>query len=253
MAYDNHRFCWHGIISTNVEGAKRFYPEVLGWKTQKMQMGDEEGVMFAAADGIPRVHLMAPPMEGVPSHWDSYLRVEDVDASTKKALAGGGKQLVPPTDIPPGRFSVVATPSGAALSLFHEADVEGAQNAPGGEGSIHWTELHSKNIEADIKWLISTFGFRIDKMPMPDVGTYYILKSGDAMAGGAMSSATPDAPAYFLTWVAVADCDAALKRVKSNGGQGLTEPSDYPGVGRMAVVQDPAGAVFGIIKPESQG
>ena len=61
-------------------------------------------------------------MDGVPSHWNNYLRVENVDESARSAEAAGGKVLVPGTDIPPGRFCVVASPSGATFSLFREAD-----------------------------------------------------------------------------------------------------------------------------------
>lgn len=30
MAYTNHKFCWHGIISTNVDASKAFFTEVIG-------------------------------------------------------------------------------------------------------------------------------------------------------------------------------------------------------------------------------
>ena len=151
MAYNNLEFCWHGVISTDTEKAKSFYAAALPWTVQTVPMGDSDATMFAA-NNIPRAHLMAPPMEGVPSHWDNYLRVEDVDASTAAAVANGGKLIVPGTDIPPGRFSVVASPSGAMISLFHEADPTSA-NAPAGPGSVHWVELHSTNLEADLAWL----------------------------------------------------------------------------------------------------
>jgi predicted enzyme related to lactoylglutathione lyase len=48
MAYDNNRFCWHGVISTDTDKAQSFYSNVLGWTVQTMQMGDEESIMFAA-------------------------------------------------------------------------------------------------------------------------------------------------------------------------------------------------------------
>ena len=247
MAYRNHEFCWHGIISTDVDRAKAFYSEVLGWGVQSVQMGDDMATMFTVAD-IPRCHLMAPPMEGVPSHWSNYLRVSSVDDTTSAAAANGGQMQVPPTDIPPGRFSVVTSPSGAMLSLFRESD-DSARNAPGGEGAIHWTELHSKDIDADLAWLKATFGFTTEEMEMPD-GMYYVLKNSDGeMAGGAMASQNPQAPAMWLTWVEVADVDACVDRIKNHGGNLLSPMIDVPNVGRMSVAQDPTGGVFGVITP----
>jgi long-chain acyl-CoA synthetase len=85
MAYKNLHFCWHGIISTDVDKASAFYPETIGWKLQKFPMGDEEATMLVANE-IPRAHIIAPPMDGVPSHWNNYLRVEDVDATAQAAI-----------------------------------------------------------------------------------------------------------------------------------------------------------------------
>ena len=246
MAYVNHKFCWHGCVSTDVDRAKSFYTEVIGWAAITTPMGDSEATMFTAAD-IPRAHLMAPPMDGIPSHWDNYLRVEDVDASTAAAVANGGKVLNPGTDIPPGRFSVVASPSGAALSLFRESG-DDAQNAPAGDGAIHWVELHSKDLDADVRWMTETFGLTSEAMPMP-AGPYYIFNDAQGPTGGAMAAMNPDAPAMFLMWVEVDDVEGTVERIGRHGGQVFGPIMEIPGVGRMAVGQDPTGGVFGVITP----
>jgi len=106
-------------------------------------------------------------MEGEPPHWSNNLRVEDVDASVQGCVANGGTLLVLGTDIPRGRFAGVTSPSGAMVSLFHEADLDTATNHPGGSGSVRWTELHSTDLDADLAWLEAVFGFNIGNMPMP--------------------------------------------------------------------------------------
>lgn len=245
MAYQTNRFCWHGLVTTDLAKAAAFYSEVLGWSALEAAMGDETATMFAS-DGVPHAHYMPPPMEGVPSHWDNYLRVDDVDASLAKAVEHGGAMLVPPMDIPPGRFTVVTSPSGAAISLFREANEETAEHHPG--APIHWVELHSTDLDADIAWLQATFGFEVGEMPMPE-GKYYLLKQDGEMRGGAMAGQFPEAPSMWLTWFKVDDADAALARVKNHGGKAFSGPMDMPNVGRMCVVADSAGAVFGIIAP----
>lgn len=248
MPYQNLKFCWHGIITTDVERAKAFYTETLGWSVMTVPMGASEATMFAAA-GIPRLHVSPPHMPGMPSHWENYLRVADVDASTRAARANGGQVLVPPTDIPPGRFSVVTSPSGAALSLFHEADPAASENPPPGPGAIHWTELMSTNLDADLAWLRATLGVTTQEMPIDGGGTYYILNGESGPFGGAMQSMHAEAPAHWLTWVEVDDADAALERVKRHGGAAMTPVMDMKDIGRMAVVADPTGGVFGVITP----
>jgi len=245
MAYTNHAFCWHGVVSTDTESTRAFLCEVLGWRAQQMQMGDETSTMFVAAD-VPRAHLREPGMPGEPSHIVNYLRVDDVDASTAAAEANGGRVLVPGTDIAPGRFSVVTSPSGAAVALFKEAD-DSAQNAPSGPGSFAWVELHSKDIDADNAWLTATFGFEIEEMPMPN-GPYFILKHDGEMRGGTMTQEHAEAPAMWLAWIDVDDVDATVERARSHGGAVHAEPFDVPGVGRLSIIADPVGVVLGVMK-----
>jgi len=247
MAYANNAFCWQGIISTDTDKAQSFYSEVIGWSVQQMTMGEDTATMFAASD-IPRAHLMAPPMEGVPSHWNNYFRVADIDASTAAAAATGGAVVVPVTEIPVGRFSVVSSPSGAHFSLFHEADEATAENPPAGHGSIHWVELHSKDIQADLAWLNAAFGLTSEKMPMPE-GEYFILQNEGTPIGGATKHMKDEAPAMWLAWIQVDDVDACVERVGNNGGNVLSPLMEVPNVGRMAVVQDNTGGVFGVITP----
>jgi predicted enzyme related to lactoylglutathione lyase len=106
-------------MTDNVDGALDFYAKLFGWTYEESNMGPagtytlfKKGDQFAGG-------CMALPQEGIPPHWMSYVAVDDVDASTKKAEGFGAKVLVPPTDIPKaGRFSVITDPSGASLGLF---------------------------------------------------------------------------------------------------------------------------------------
>ena len=250
MAYETNRFCWHGVLSTDVDKARAFYAEVIGWKVEEMEMGGEKAVMFAAG-GVPLAHLMEPPMPGVPSHWQNYLRVEDVDKTLGEVEKAGGKVIAPATDIPPGRFAVIQTPSGAAFSLFHEADEGTAEHHPGGELGVHWTELHSQDIDKDLAFLKTVLGFEVQSNDMPGGMKYHILQHGGKDRGGAMQAMSKEAPSHWLSWVAVPDVDAALERVKQHGGQAFSDIMEMEGIGRMVPVADNTGGAFGIITPSS--
>ena len=56
----------------------------------------------------------------------------------------------------------------------------------------------------------------------------------------------PGLPTHWMVYFAVADCDATADRAKALGGTVHVEPMDIP-VGRMAVIQDPGGAVCAVI------
>ncbi len=250
MPFDNHRFCWFGINSTDVERVIPFYTNVIGWTVEKVQMGDSVERMFVDANGQQRGHFTTPAAPGIPSHWHAYMRVEDVDASARAAVEHGGSIVVPAMDIPPGRFSAVKSPSGAVFSLFKEANPD-SKSASDCAGAIVWTEMHSTDVAPDLAWAKAVFGYTIGEMPMPD-GVYNLLNDDAGSAGGVMPAMMPGMPSMWMSWVGVPDVDAALVRVTENGGQVFGEAMDMPGVGRMCAVADNTGGVFGLMTPSDR-
>jgi len=58
-------------------------------------------------------------MGDVPPNWGVYFSVPDCDASVQRVEELGGRLLVAPRDIHPGRFAVVADPAGAVFSVMY--------------------------------------------------------------------------------------------------------------------------------------
>src|SRR5438093_5068642 len=88
----------------------------------------------------------APPAsDRQPSHWISYVSVEDVDAAAKAASANGGKLVEAPADIPGvGRRARIADPQGAQLCVMKNADGDPPDgHAP--SGRFFWNELHTSD------------------------------------------------------------------------------------------------------------
>lgn len=113
-------FSWNELMTTDVEGARQFYQQLLGWKLEDFADAKEPYTMASAGD-IQTAGLMAIPAEaqGMPPMWGAYVTVDDVDASAAETEKLGGKVVLPVTDIPKvGRFCVIADPQGAMLSLI---------------------------------------------------------------------------------------------------------------------------------------
>ncbi len=110
-----HTFCWTQLNTADAQAAADFYSALCGWTSSPM--GPDTLVM---SDGkAMRCTIMKNPQPDAPAHWLNYVAVADVAASTAKALELGASQLVPPTPIPGmGRFSVLADPTGAVISLW---------------------------------------------------------------------------------------------------------------------------------------
>ncbi|MEC7522654.1 MAG: VOC family protein [Myxococcota bacterium] len=248
MSYDYGKFNWFELVTTDVERAVAFYPETLPWKAKDAEMpGFPYTLLMHGETSVGG--LTAPQQEGTPSHWLSYVSVEDVDATAKKVAAHGGKVLADAFEVPSvGRMQPVMDPEGAPFVLFHAA--EGEPPATEGAGSWHWNERWAKDPEKLAGFYAQVLGYSHDVMEMPN-GPYFIFKNGEKMRGGMMKAPSDEMPSVWLQYVTVDDADATLARAERNGATPLGEPMTVPGVGRFAMFADPTGAVLGVITPDA--
>ncbi|WP_457798852.1 VOC family protein [Methylocystis sp. S23] len=119
-------------------------------------------------------------------------------------------------------------------------------------GVVCWSELAVRDIPRAQKFYADSLGWRFEAMPMPDM-TYWIILSGDARVGGMFEMTGPQfdgVPEHWLTYIAVDDIDARLKKAVAAGAKICKEAFDIPGVGRMAVLAEPGGAVVAWMTPK---
>jgi predicted enzyme related to lactoylglutathione lyase len=112
-------------------------------------------------------------------------------------------------------------------------------------GKIGWAELITSDPAAAIAYYTQLFGWTTEPFPM-EQGEYTMFKFNDQPFGGVMKAPHTDIPAHSLNYVIVEDVDVAIARSTSLGGMVCLEPMAIPGVGRIAVVKDPQGAVIGL-------
>lgn len=119
-------------------------------------------------------------------------------------------------------------------------------------GLFVWRELMTDDVEAARRFLGALFSWSWKGMDMGPEGTYWIASRGDRQACGLMAK-PPDAPmpTAWSSYVLVDAVDAAAARASGGGGKVVFPPTDIPGVGRFAALQDPWGAVLMPFVPSS--
>jgi len=250
------RFVWHELMTTDPRGAIAFYTEVIGWKTEAFSesVGPESYMMWVTSQGSIG-GVMTLPEEakkmGAPPHWMGHVSVDDVDATVAKVKATGGNVHVPPTAIPKvGRFSVIADPQGASLSVFQP---EGTMTPHDMQkaGEIGWNELITTDHGAGFEFYGKLFGWeKLDEMDMGPAGKYLMYGKDGKMYGGMMTK-TPDMPMppTWVYYINVEDLDAAIQRAEAKGAKKIFGPQDVPGGTRVAQLIDPQGAHFALHGP----
>jgi predicted enzyme related to lactoylglutathione lyase len=115
-----------------------------------------------------------------------------------------------------------------------------------------WYELMSPDLAGSKRFYGDLAGWTARDMP-GDAMAYSIFEIDGAGVGGLMALGdelkAAGVPPNWTGYIGVDDCDAAAAKAKALGGSVVRAPEDIPGVGRFAVVADPAGAPFAIMKP----
>ncbi|MEM1285668.1 MAG: VOC family protein [Pseudomonadota bacterium] len=123
-------------------------------------------------------------------------------------------------------------------------------------GAFHWNELMTRDVAGAQKLYSQSMGWTFEQMPMPDGTLYHICMSGDVTVGGMFDiSKSPqfaEMPAGWMAYIAVDDVDAALAKAKGEGAVVMGEPFDVQGVGRIAMVRQPDGAMVGWMTPSNE-
>ena len=240
--------CWIELSTTDLDGAKRFYGEVLGWSFDSGALSDGgEYVMPHLRDrAIGGMFARPGDQKDIPPRWLLFVSVNDADDTASRVTALGGRLTDPPYDVmESGRMAVIEDPSGAAIALWQADKAIGARvtNEP---GAFAWAELATTDPGRCVDFYCTLFGW--DAKVASD-GSYTEFFVDEHAIGGMLKMDDErfgDAPPHWLAYFAAADTDATAAAVEANGGRVDMPPSDIPNTGRIAVVADPQGVRFGL-------
>lgn len=248
-------FCWAEVGTIDAKKTKAFYSELFGWKYEDRPAGEFGTYTMCKLDGKDLAGLYELPPDlrkmGVPAHWMSYIAVANADAACDKIKKHGGTVQQGPFDVMDvGRMAICKDPTGATFSIWQAKAHKGA-SLMGENGTPCWFELATKGVEKAEKFYRDVFGWSVKRGT--DAGMVYheLTPPGAQAPQGGMMELTPHhgpVPPHWQIYFTVDDCDGDVRRVKDLGGKVLVPPMDIPKVGRFAVVTDPAGASFAIIK-----
>jgi predicted enzyme related to lactoylglutathione lyase len=237
-------FVWHEQVSDDPKQAERFYTELFGWGTEVFMPGEIDYAMISA--GGQTHGGFSQGMEGSPPpHWLCHVRVENLDEALEKVSGAGGRVAAGPFDMENvGRVGIGADPQGAFFGMYQPAG-EGADP----QGVFVWDELGTTDADGAQRFYEEVFGWTTKDMG-EEYGGYRIFHRDETQVAGLMTNPDPSIPAAWTPYVGVEDTDAVCTKAVELGAEAIVEPMDIPNIGRFAIIKDPQGAVFGIIRGE---
>jgi predicted enzyme related to lactoylglutathione lyase len=241
---------WVDLASTDAAASREFYASLFGWNVEISQ-DPQYGGYATAKIGDQSAGGIGPKQEGdsSPTAWSLYIGTDDVDGLAGKVTEAGGTVIAPPFDVgDQGRMAVFQDPSGAFISAWQAGQmtkfVSGVPNAYG------WAELNSRGLDRAIAFYEQVFGWTTSTSPIGDGQDYTQFEHhGEAVAGALeMNPAIPaEVPSYWMVYFIADDVDGAFRRALDLGAREMVAPADFPG-GRFAILSDPQGATFGLLR-----
>jgi predicted enzyme related to lactoylglutathione lyase len=256
--------CWIDTTQPDPAAAAEFYGALFGWELEDAMPADSGQHYFIASLPAGQVGAVSSRPEGGPEGavWNTYVWVEDADATTAKVRDAGGTVISEPFDVFDfGRMAVFADPAGAVIAVWQAKDHRGAA-VVNEHGSLNFNTLNTPDLDAAAAFYGAVFGWEVidaggaPMWALPGYGDFLERRTPgmrESMAAmGAperfedvVAAVMPgdDGPPHWGVTFGVDDAEAIAARTEELGGQVVVPPFDAPWV-RMTVVSDPQGAVF---------
>lgn len=111
-------------------------------------------------------------------------------------------------------------------------------------GRFVWHDLMSTDPARSAAFFGALLGWAVRETDMGALGPYSMFVNGEQPVGGVVPfEATDGAGSHWVSYLTVASVDGTCERMPALGGTVCVPPTDIPGIGRFAVVEDPTGAI----------
>lgn len=252
---------WVDLEPRDPGAAQEFYGRLFGWEISRVSPPDTPFYAIATLDGGRDVAGFAQG-DHASAVWNTYIAVDDAEATAARIGAAGGEVIVEPADVgPAGRFAICRDPAGAEFRLWKARNRPGAQivNEP---GSWNFSDLHTDQPGAaafytDVfGWAVEDLGFAT-MVRRPGYGDHLEATVDPGIRARQAEMSAPPGFEDAIAWVAplepgtsphwhvtfaVTDRDAAAEEARRLGAEVMsTQDTQWT---RTALIRDPQGAVF---------
>lgn len=254
-------FCWWELATPSLESTWSFYHALFRWEKRDLALGPDQLYRICVLEGrdVGAMYQPAASEQSLngPTGWLPYVSVESAEQSAERVRSAGGRVVTPPFAVlESGRMALCDDSEGARFALWQPKQHAGADLVREA-GSVCWCELTAKDAERARRFYALALGWEPELKSLGPAGDYtYWNVPGESLSFAGMLEMSPawgDAAPTWTTYFKVGDCDETAAVAAASGGQVVLGPFDAPGVGRLAMLEDPAGGRFSVIAFSMEG
>lgn len=240
---------WVDLSSSDPAASRAFYERLFGWQIVVSPDPQYGGYAMARVGDRDVAGIGPTQSPGAPTAWMLYIGTPDAAGVATKVRAAGGTVVMAPFDVGDvGRMAVFQDPSGAFISAWQPQTMAGFPAAT--PNAYGWAELNARGLDRALPFYESVFGWTRRTREVEGAPPYTELQlAGESIAGAMeMNPMVPaEVPSYWMVYFAVEDVDRSFATALDAGAREMLGPTDFPG-GRFAIVSDPQGAFFGLLR-----
>ena len=238
------------LVTPDLVAAERFYESLFGWSFQNITTPagffGQASLNGQTVAGI----LQRPLSPGRHPSWVSFIATADMEKAEALAVGNGAKLLLRSQSLAHlGQAAVLTDPQGAVFAML-ASDSGDPPDVLADPGDWIWSSLVTADPQTAAAFYGTVFGDAVFDLPDASDARHLILASD----GYARASVNPFPAGWtsprprWISYVRVDDAAAAVARVTALGGHVVLPPHPDRHGGKIALVADPGGALFGLLE-----
>ena len=254
---DRHpgQLIWADLFTEDVSACTRFYTGLFDWTAETLGTRKDAYTLFRN-NGRPVAGVIYRPAgkgETTKGIWIPFFSVNGLDDTLGKLPGLDGQVEVPARDFPKrGSQAIIRDNQGALLGLMQTSQGD-PDDFLGDYGDLIWAQLWVRDSDASIGFYREILGFvTTDYDPEKDEIYDHLWSNNGILRAslGTIPESMPEARPNWLGFVRVKDVEAAVSRAVALGGTVYFKPDPEVEQGRVAVIEDPAGAAIVLMEYE---
>jgi len=244
MAQHPGKIIWQDLFTNDIDAAGKFYTTLFGWEVERTSPTTETMTVFIKGHAVANISKLQDVKIG--SQWLCSLSVANVDTALKTFESNGGSIYKSARDLPDrGRFGIGIDPQGAPIAVLTSSTGD-PEDYKLEFGDWIGGELWALDVTKAVAFYQQLAPYEAESVDIHEKVKYQLLFSDDTPRAGVVSIPWENISPQWVPYVAVTDIQATVNKAKTLGGRIIIAPDMSIKSGRVAILKDPMGAVFGV-------
>lgn len=239
------KFVWFDLFSNDMTASENFYEALFGWDIERTVDG-VAAVKTIWHRGHPIGNVVGREPDQGPSQWMCSLSVDNVETGLEMIETAGGTILRDAGNLPNrGIIGMAADPQGAPIALLSSTTGDPMDSAPE-TGQFIGAELWTRDVAKAVKLYSALVGYEAREVEVLAKVDYTMLFRDGRPRAGVVAIPWDSVQPQWIPYVGVGNILQATIKAQSLGGTVLVGPDMRAKSGRISIIREPSGAVFGM-------